>query len=116
MKRVVILSSAILLVLMVVAFITKTTQEEFTKVAMEQWELYSAQFSSDPVMADVVTLQNEFMMKAINRLVRCDDYLLFSKFTLELADGEYEYIGIFHQVIPLQKTNPLSQFYEQKPQ
>jgi len=114
MKRVVILSSAILLVLMVVAFFTKTTQEEFTKVALEQWEQYSAQFSSDPVMEDVATLQNEFMMKAINRLVEIDDYVLFSKFTLQLADGEYEYIGIFHQVIPLQETNPLSQFYEQE--
>ncbi len=112
MKRIIILSSIFLISLMVVAVFTKTTQQEFKEVAIEQWREYAAQFSSDPVMDDVVALQNELMLKAIDRWVKTEDYGFFSKFTLQLADGEYEYIGIFHQVIPLQKSNPLSQFYE----
>ena len=111
MKRVLILSFVFLIILTVVAFFTKTTQQEFTDVALEKWKQYSAQFSSDPVMEDVVALQNDFMLKALNRLVKSDDYVLFSKFTLQLADGEYEYIGVFHQVIPLQAANPITQFY-----
>ena len=111
MKRVIIVSFTLVLLLIAVAIFTKTTQQEFTDVALEQWKQYSAQFSSDPVMEDVVALQNDFMLKALNRLVKSDDYVLFSKFTLQLADGEYEYIGVFHQVIPLQAANPITQFY-----
>ena len=102
--------------LIVVAYFTKTSKQEFTQLAMMEWKKYSEKMSSDPVMEDVMVVQNEFMTKAIDKLVRCDDYFFFSKFTLQLADGDYQYIGLFHQVIPLQNANPLKQFYEQDPQ
>jgi hypothetical protein len=116
MKKVFWVAMVLFFILIVVAYFTKTSKQEFTSLATSEWEKYNDKMSSDPVMEDVMAVQNEFMTKAIDKLVRCDDYFFFSKFTLQLADGDYQYIGLFHQVIPLQNANPLKQFYEQDPQ
>jgi hypothetical protein len=113
MKRVLISGLLFFVLFLVVAALTKTTSIEFNEMAMSQWKEYNQTIAKDPVMEDVVELQNSFIEKALSHLVQEHDFFFFRTFTLELADGEYQYLGVFHQVIPLQKDNPLENFYHE---
>ncbi len=111
MKKLIVGSIAFLLLLVVVSFFTKTTQEEFQQRAMQEWKKHNEKMASNPVMEDVIEVQDEFMTKALEHLVVVDDFGICSLFTLHLPDGDYRYLGVFHQIVPLQKSNPINQFY-----
>jgi hypothetical protein len=112
-KRIFVLSLLFFLITLIISFLTKTTSQEFNEKAMTQWKEYNQTIAKDPVMEDVAELQNSFIEKALSHLVQEKDFFFFKTFTLQLADGEYKYLGVFHQVIPLQKDNPLENFYHE---
>jgi hypothetical protein len=112
MKKVIIGSFLFFVIIAVLSFFTKTTQQEFQEKALQEWRNYNDEMANNPVMEDVIEVQNEFMTSALRQLVVTEDYGIFTMFTLHLADGDYQYLGLFHQIIPLQKANPINQFYQ----
>jgi hypothetical protein len=112
MKKILIGAFLFFVFIVVLSFFTKTSQHEFQEKALQEWRKYNDQMAANPVMEDVSEVQNEFMTRALQQLVVTDDYGIFTLFTLHLADGDYQYLGVFHQIIPLQEANPINQFYQ----
>lgn len=111
MKKWILMTLFFLCVLMVVARYTKPTEADFLALAQEEINVQSEKISSDPVMVDVVKIQKDFMMQALGKLLQSRDYYFFTTQTIELGDGQYQYLGVMGTFIPLQKDHPLEKFY-----
>ena len=112
MKRVLILTTIFLLVLLVAAGLTKPTRQDFLTQAQSQVMAAASEISSDPVMVDVVKMQEDYLMLAFEKTIHSKDFYFFNVQSFQLGDGEYRYIGVFGHYFPLQNQNPLNQFYQ----
>lgn len=112
MKKGIVLSIVFFLVLILVAVFTKPTRATFLEEANHRVMAAAEKISQDPVMVDVVKMQQEYLSLALEKTIHSSDYFFFSTHQFELGDGEYRYLGVFGFFIPLQKDNPLDQFYQ----
>ncbi len=112
MKKGLLLSFCFLILLLVVGYWTKPTREEFLEKAKSKISALAADVSSDPVMVDVVKMQQDYLMMALDKTVHSKDFFFFSVQSFELGDGQFQYVGVFGKFIPLQSDNPLDQFYQ----
>lgn len=112
MKKWIFLTFFFLMALLVLARFTKPTESDFLQLAQEKINAQSEKISSDPVMLDVVKIQKDFMCQALSKLLQSRDYYFFTTQTIELGEGNYQYLGVMGVFIPLQKDNPLDKFYQ----
>lgn len=112
MKKILILTAAFFLILLLLAGFTKPTRDNFLKEAQTKVMEMAGSISTDPVMVDVVKMQQDYLMLAMEKTVHSKDFYFFNVQSFELGDGEYKYLGVFGHFFPLQKQNPLDQFYQ----
>jgi len=112
MKKVWILSLCFLILLLVVGYWTKPSRQDFLEQAKSKITALAADISNDPVMVDVVKMQQDYLMMALEKTVHSKDFFFFSVQSFELGDGQYQYVGVFGKFIPMQSDNPLDQFYQ----
>ncbi len=112
MKKILILTAAFFLILMLVAGFTKPTRDHFLKDAQTKVMEMAGSISTAPVMVDGVKMQQDYLMLAMEKTVHSQDFYFFNVQSFELGDGEYKYLGVFGHFFPLQKQNPLDQFYQ----
>lgn len=112
MKKGIILSVVFLVLLVVIAALTKPTRATFLLEANQRVTAAAEKISKDPVMVDVVKMQQEYLSLALEKTIHSSDYFFFTTHQFELGDGHYRYLGVFGLFIPLQEENPLDQFYQ----
>lgn len=92
--------------LLVLAFFTNPSMDEFKKNAKEQLNAQIKSQTDNPSLSYIAALGLDFTDKIIDQLVVRKNYYICSVYTVQLPDGNYSFLGAFHIFYPLQDKNP----------
>ncbi len=95
------------LLLLIAAFLTNPTKEEFKQEVAQRLKSKFSNELKNPSLAKIAEEVNKFADQAADNLIVHKNYYICSVFEVELPDGQYNYLGAFHFFYPLQDANPL---------
>jgi Domain of unknown function (DUF4359) len=106
-RLIVRITGLMFILLVIVALITNPNKEDFaTKVKAELNKTVSEQ-TNNPSLQYIAEMGSEFTEQVVEKLLIRKNFYVCSVFTLELPDGDYQYLGAFQLFYPLQDENPL---------
>jgi hypothetical protein len=85
--------------MLILAYFTNPTEQDFKEEVKQHPENPAAQFLSDTT--------SDFTETAIDKFLVRKNYFICSMYDVHLPFGEYKYLGAYHTFFPLQKENPL---------
>lgn len=97
----------LLIVTLIAAYFTNPEKEDFSMKVKERVESELSDQLSNPTLKEIAEKSKGFFDTITESLVVRDNYYFFSIFSIDFPTGSYQYLGIFGQIIPLQKANPL---------
>ena len=109
-RLVIKIAFVILIGLLVLAFFTNPSLEDFQLKAKSQMKEQLNELEMDPTLKKIAGIGTEFTEGMIDNLVHRDNYFVCSIFTVELPGGTYKYIGAYKMFYPLQDDDPLKKF------
>jgi regulatory protein YycI of two-component signal transduction system YycFG len=98
-----------LLLLLLVAFFTNPTKEQFAAKIQSELEKEVNEQTNNPALKYIAEIGLEFTKQIAEKMVERKNYGICSVFTVSLPDGDYAYLGAFGNYYPLQDENPLDQ-------
>lgn len=109
-RLVIRIAFVMLIGLLVLAFFTNPTKEEFSEEVKKQLNQKVENETNNPALSYIAEMGLEFSDQVAEKLVTRKNYFVCSIYTAELPDGEYRYLGAFHMFYPLQDKNPFDVF------
>lgn len=106
------LASIMFLALIVIAFFTNPSKEDFQKEVETRMQAEFDEHLDNPLLAMAAEESKSFASSMASKLTVRDNYGICSIYTLELPTGNYRYLGAFKNFIPLQETNPLKDVFD----
>lgn len=106
------LASIMFLALIVIAFITNPSQEDFQKEVETRLQEEFDEHLDNPLLAMAAEESKSFASSMASKLTVRDNYGICSVYTLELPTGNYKFLGAFKKFIPLQEANPLKDVFD----
>ncbi len=100
----------IFIALLVAAFFTNPTLEDFQHEVRDQVQVQLDRMIEDPTLSVIAQMGSQFSDDMVEKLITRKNYYVCSVYTIELPDGDYRYLGAYHLFYPLQNENPLDQF------
>jgi hypothetical protein len=100
----------ILLGLLVLAFFTNPSLEDFQRQAKSKMKEQINSLEMDPTLKKVAGIGADFTQGMIDNLVHRDNYYVCSIYTVEMPGGSYKYLGAFNLFYPLQEDDPMKKF------
>lgn len=106
------LASIIFIALIVIAFFTNPSKEDFQKEVEKRMQEEFDEHLDNPLLAMAAEESKSFASSMATKLTTRDNYGICSVYTLELPTGNYRFIGAFKTFIPLQESNPLKDVFD----
>lgn len=100
-------TSILFIAALTAAFFTNPEKDDFSRMVKERVESELSDQLNNPTLSEIAKKSQGFFDTITESLVVRDNYYFFSIFTIDFPTGSYRYLGIFGQIIPLQKENPL---------
>lgn len=97
--------------LLVAAFFTNPTREDFKQEVKTRLDEEFDKHLDNPTMALIVEEGKHFVANMSDKLVTRDNYFICSVYTVQLPTGDYRYLGLFRNFVPLQQDNPLKDVF-----
>lgn len=106
------LASIVFLALLVIAFFTNPSQEDFQKEVEKRMQEEFDAHLDNPLLAMAAEESKSFASSMASKLTKRDNYAICSIYTIELPTGKFRYLGAFKLFIPLQQNNPLNDVFD----
>jgi Domain of unknown function (DUF4359) len=106
-RLVIRISILVALGLLVLAYFTNPTEQDFKEEVKKQLK---SQFASDPENPAAQFLSettSDFTETAIDKFLVRKNYFVCSLYEVQLPFGDYKYLGAYHLFFPMQEENPL---------
>lgn len=92
--------------LLILAYFTNPTMEEFKQEAKYRFSEMIDSQTDNPTLKLISSIGIDFADNVVEKMVIRQNYYFCSIYTVQLPDGDYKFLGVFHQFIPLQSKNP----------
>jgi hypothetical protein len=106
------LASILFLALIVIAFFTNPSKEDFQKEVEKRVQEEFDEHLDKPLLAMAAEESKSFATSMATKLTTRDNFGVCSIYTLDLPTGKYRFIGAFKNFIPLQAKNPLNDVFD----
>lgn len=109
-RLIVRISFFILLLLLVAAFFTNPSLDDFKNETRSQIKTQMDELSNDPTLSIISAMGANFSDKMIEELIVRKEYYICSVYIIELPTGNFKYLGAYKMFFPLQDENPIEKF------
>jgi hypothetical protein len=101
------ISILVALGLLVLAYFTNPTEQDFKEEVKEQLKSQFAQDPENPAAQFLSDTTSDFTESAIDKFLVRKNFFICSLYEVQLPFGEYKYLGAYNLFFPLQTDNPL---------
>lgn len=91
----------LLIALLVLAFFTNPTMEDFKVEAKKQFDEMLKPQTDNPALSYIASMSSDFTDQIVDKMVVRKNYYICSIYTVSMPDGDYQILGAYHLFYPI---------------